>query len=106
METTSIFLGTELKLNVNIEPTSGFSMEDYDFSIEIWTSMKRILNIPKSECIKIDKDNYVILVDTSLLGAGDIKAKVIANIPDFDFPDTVRTEVVALDLGITVLKML
>lgn len=68
--------------------------------------MKRILNIPKSECIKIDKDNYVILVDTSLLGAGDIKAKVIANIPDFDFPDTVRTEVVALDLGITVLKML
>ena len=68
--------------------------------------MKRILNIPKSECIKIDKDNYVILVDTSLLGAGDIKAKVIANIPDFDFPDKVRTEVVALDLGITVLKML
>ena len=101
-----IFLGTELKLNVNIEPMGELTMEDYDFSVDIWTSMKRILNIPKSECIKIDKDNYVILVDTSLLGAGDIKAKVIANIPDFDFPDTVRTEVVALDLGITVLKML
>lgn len=106
MGTTNIFLGTELKLNVNIEPMGEFTMEDYDFSVDIWTSMKRILNIPKSECIKIDKDNYVILVDTSLLGAGDIKAKVIANIPDFDFPDTVRTEVVALDLGITVLKML
>lgn len=106
MGTTNIFLGTELKLNVNIEPMGEFTMEDYDFSVDIWTSMKRVATIHKSECIKIDKNNYVVLVDTNLLGAGDIKAKVIANIPDFDFPDTVRTEVVALDLGITVLKML
>ena len=99
-----IFLGTELKLNVNVEPTGGFSMEDYDFSIEIWTSMKRVVTIPKKEAIKIDKDNYVILVDTTLLGGGDLKAKVIANIPDFDYPDTIRTEIVALDLGIKILK--
>ena len=101
---TEVFLGTELKLNISIEPIGSYTMDDYSWSVDIWTSMKRIMTITKDKAIRMDSDNYIILVDTSELGGGDVKAKVTAHIPDFDFQDTLRTEVVGLDLGIKVLK--
>lgn len=103
-DTTNIFIGTELKLNINIEPISDFTMDDYDWSVDVYCSTKRVLTIPKSSAIKIDSNNYVLLVDTEELGAGDIKCKITAYIPDFDFPDTLRTEVSMIDTGINVIK--
>lgn len=100
----SPFIGTELKLNIHIEPMGQITMDDYDFSVEVWTSMKRIVTINKSQAIRIDDSNYVIIVDTAELGGGEVKAKVIAHIPDFDFPDTTRTEIVGMDVNIKVLK--
>ena len=99
-----VFLGTELKLNINIEPMESFTMDDYDWNVEVWTSTKRLMVISKEQAIRIDNSNYVILIDTNELGAGDVKAKVTAYIPDFDFPDTTRTEVVGISLGIKVQK--
>ena len=32
-----IFLGTELKLNINIAPMGVVSMKDYDFNIDVYT---------------------------------------------------------------------
>ena len=31
-----IFLGTELKLNVNIQPIGEITMDDYDFIVELY----------------------------------------------------------------------
>lgn len=101
---TEIFLGTELKLNINIEPMGEFTMDDYDWLVDVYCSTKRVLTISKSSAIKIDSNNYVLLVDTEELGAGDVKCKITAYIPDFDFPDTLRTEVSMIDTGINVIK--
>mgnify|MGYP003430352884 CR=1 FL=1 len=102
--TTEIFLGTELKLNINIEPMGEFTMDDYDWLVDVYCSTKRVLTISKSSAIKIDSNNYVLLVDTEELGAGDVKCKITAYIPDLDFPDTLRTEVSMIDTGINVIK--
>lgn len=40
MET--IGLGTELKLNLNIEPLGEITMDDYYFEVDIYCSLKRI----------------------------------------------------------------
>ena len=104
METTNIFLGTELKLNINIEPMGEFTMDDYDWSVEVYCSAKRVIVTKKEDAIRIDSNNYVILVDSSELGAGDVKCKITAYVPDFDFPDTLRTEVSMIDTGINVIK--
>lgn len=101
---TTIFLGTELKLNINIEPAGEFTMDSYDFEVEVFCSTKKTIVISKEDAIRIDENNYVVLIDTEELGAGDVKCKVIAHIPDFDFPDTLRTEVVGIDTGIRVVK--
>lgn len=99
-----IFLGTELKLNVNIQPIDDLSMADYDFKVEVYVSPNKSVIIEKDNAIKVDDDNYLILVDTNEIGAGSVKCKVTALIPDADFSDLLRTEIVAINTGINVVK--
>lgn len=101
---TIVGIGTELKLNVNIEPIGDITMDDYDFEVDVYCSQKRITTIRKSEAIRVDDSNYIILVNTEPLGHGDVKVKVTAHIPDDDFDDGLRTEVVFLNADITVVK--
>lgn len=100
----TIFIGTELKLNIHIEPIGDVTMDDYNFDVEVYCSPVRPIKVTKSDALRIDSDNYVVLVDTNVVGAGDLKCKVIAYIPDGDFPDTLRTEVVCIDTGIDIEK--
>ena len=105
-QNNSPFLGTELKLNIHIEPIGSTTMDDYEFEVEVYCSPKKTIVIPKADAIKIDENNYVVLVDTNIVGAGDLKCKVTASVPDADFPDMMRTEVVAIDTGINIIKAL
>jgi hypothetical protein len=101
---TEVFLGTELKLNVNIEPIGDVTMDNYEFEIEVYCSPKKSIVIKKSDAIRIDESNYVILIDSEVVGAGDLKCKITAHIPDGDFEDNIRTEVIGIDTGINIVK--
>ena len=99
-----IFLGTELKLNINIEPTVGFYMKDYDFVVELYCNAlrpKKVV-INKEAAREVDESNYVVCVDTNELGVGKLVCKVIAYVPDGDFKDGKRTEVAKLNTGIEI----
>lgn len=98
----TIGLGTKPKLNINIEPIGEVTMDDYDFEVDIYCSLKRVQTTKKEDAIRVDENNYIVLVDSNLLGHGDVKAKVTAYIPDDDFDDGIRPEVayVATDLVI------
>lgn len=98
------FFGTEIKLNIHIEPIGSMCMDDYEFEVETYCSPKKTIVTKKSEAIRVDENNYVVLVDTAIVGAGDLKCKVTAQLPDADFPDMLRTEVVAIDTGINIIK--
>lgn len=100
----SLFVGTELKLNINIEPIGEVTMEDYDFEVEVYCSSKKTIIIPKKDAIKVDSNNYIVLVDTNIVGAGELKCKITAHVPDGDFADGERTEVVICTTGITIAK--
>ena len=97
-----VFLGTELKLNVNIEPVNGLTMDDFNFEVVVYCTPSKSLTIPKNDAVKIDSNNYVVLIDTRIVGAGDLKCKVSAFIDDPDFPDGYRTEIVVIDAGIKI----
>ena len=100
----TIGLGTELKLNVHIEPIGDITMDDYDFEVDVWCSLKRIATVPKRDAIRIDKNNYLVCVDSSVLGHGIVKMKVTAHIPDDDFDDRLRTEVAYVSTDIEIIK--
>ncbi len=107
MAKQTIYLGTEIKLNINIEPISNITMDSYDFVVElICGSMKKnTVAITKEEAIKVDQSNYIVCADTTLLGVGRLKCRIVAHIPDGDFKDDrTRTEVVEIDTGIEIVK--
>ncbi|MBQ1227474.1 MAG: hypothetical protein IIX79_05240 [Alistipes sp.] len=99
---SKVFLGSELKLNIHIDPLGEITMDSYDFVVTLYTSTSRTLKVLKTQAVRIDENNYVVLVDTTKVGAGKLKCRVEAQVPDGDFPDQLRTEIVVLETGIVI----
>lgn len=91
-----VYIGTELKYNIHLKPIEGQTMDDFDFEAE-FSSGKKVLKIPKTEMKRVDSNNYKVMVDTALLGVGELKLVVNAYIPDVDFSDGLRREVLMLN---------
>lgn len=106
----TVYLGTELKLKVGIEPMGGLHMSQYDFEIEAYCNKKSVATASKkgnvlTNLVEYDADSYIALIDTAITGVGKLKCRVIAYIPDTDFiDDGVRTEVAVYDPDITIVE--
>lgn len=99
-----IIAGTEIKLNVHAEPIGDVHMEDYAFTVEVYTSPTKSIALRKEDLIYDDKDNYIVCLDSSKLGVGRLKCKLTAQIPDGDFNDSLRTEIAVIDTGIDIVR--
>ena len=96
-------IGTKVKLNISLQPIDGYHLEDVDWSALVFTEQGlKTLTVDKKNAIYIDKDNYVIRVDTSLVGAGAYYTTVTAYIPDTDFEDGIRPEKRTRYTGVTI----
>lgn len=96
--------GTEIKLNIHVDPLGSLHMADYNFECKFYIFPKKFITINKADMVKIDDDNYMCIVDTTELGIGDLHLTLIAQIPDSDFENTLRREVVCVDTGIEIIK--
>lgn len=96
-------LGTELKINVHVDPIDGLHMSDYDFVCAFFTFKNRLVVIPKSKMTRVDDDNYIAIVDTARTGLGGLKLRFEADIPDTDCDDGIRKEISVVDLNIPIL---
>lgn len=92
MVTFNDLRGTQKKINIHIESINELTMDDYDFTIKVYTRLPDAIVVTKDEMIRLDAENYAALVDTSGLHAGELKVEVTTIIPDADFPDGFRTE--------------
>lgn len=108
-----IYRGTEIKLKVEIKPEKDITIGSYDFVIELYCSPFKTARFEysvekgfeeKSNIIKLNTDDSsaIVLLDTNEVGIGDLKCKVTAMVPDSDFNDELRTEIVIADTGIQV----
>ena len=98
-------LGTELKINVHVEPIDGYHMEDYDFVCSFFVYEDRRVEVSKSSMKRVDSDNYMALLvsdDGRRIGRGRIQMEVTAYIPDGDFADGVRIEKAVTCTGVTI----
>lgn len=91
-------LGTEFKINVHVEPIDGFHMSDYEFEcmLYVYTNKGVVYKKDHESVKKTDDDNYRICVtseDSFRLGRGNVKLKFTAHIPDSDYSDGYRTEI-------------
>lgn len=95
--------GTELKINLHMEPMGEIHLSGCEFSLQAYAT-GRGYEIRKEQCIQVDDDNYIVLVDTAKTGAGAIKLKMTIDLPDADFNDGKRREVLLITTNISVGK--
>lgn len=90
-------IGTEFKLNVHMDPVDGKHLgdDDVDFTCSFYAKEEVILK--KSQMIEVDENNYVAPLNSEALGLGTIGFILEVDIPDDDFPDSLRHEVVPIE---------
>jgi hypothetical protein len=101
---SNVELGTELKLNIHIAPLDGMTLDSYDYTTEVYCTPNQRIVVAKKDTIRVDNENYIVRVDTNIIGVGRLVCRIIAQIPDGDFTDGYRTEVVALSTNINIIK--
>lgn len=104
METQQIIYGSEIKLNINIKPVDFLHMSDYDFNVVFFTNSDSSVTLSKEQLKKVDDDNYLAMIDSTQLGLGKVKMKITAYLPDNDFDDKIRTEIIQTITGIQIVK--
>lgn len=85
--------GTRAKINMNLPLPSGNTLENTEWELKIFvdTNPKSFI-VRKADCIRVNENNYIIPVDSAILGAGKYYATVEVRIPDGTFPDGIRIE--------------
>lgn len=94
MAEQKIIVGTEFKVLLRIEPVDEVHMEDMEFECMFYTRIQEPLVVKKSDMIRVDADSYIALVNTEGMSAGTLRNRMTVDIPDRDFPDDYRREIV------------
>lgn len=95
-------VGTKFKLNINMEPIGDYHLADLEWEARVFATGIRSATISKSAARMVDKDNYIIPVDSREIGPGGYYVTLYVRVPDGDFPDGVRTEVKTMPTGVTI----
>jgi hypothetical protein len=97
-------LGDDLKILVTADLPDGLTMYDVPFTVTVVNvSVKDKEKLyDKSECIMTTDGDYVVLVDSTLLGIGRYMVRVVFEIPDEDYEGGYRKQVVKINPHVVV----
>ena len=90
MDNTKYYVGTELKIAINIQ-CEGFNLDDNDWTCTVKRCNKSVV-CNKNQNTAWDGETWYLLVDTSILGKGMYVLIVDIDVPDNDFDDNLRHE--------------
>lgn len=91
------FVGTELKLALTIE-CEGFDMDTDPWTVKVTRGNNSIICDKTQNALEDEENQWYILVDTALLGSGTYNIVVDIDVPDNDFDDGFRHEVIKKEL--------
>ena len=100
----NVVLGTEVKVNVNIENIGKLTMDDYEFTCEFFCLPYKKVVLKKEELVRVDSANYIAMFDTAPIGTGELKCKIVAQLPDADCVDGIRIEVSVESVGVAIVN--
>lgn len=96
-------VGTTLKLLITADLGDNIHLEDVDFTCVFFRAgLCNGQTIEKQEMIRMDKDEYIAVVDTKIIGTGEYYMKLSVRIPDNDVEGSLRDEVVVVPTNIRV----
>ena len=89
-----IYFGSKPKYQVDID--AGVSLDDFDFEVRFQRGPNYTVT-PKEQMITDGEGNYYVVMDTTKLGVGPVRAIFIADVPDNDYEDGVRPEIIVIE---------
>ena len=88
----SVYIGTDLKFFINVE-SSGFSQDSDDWYVVLMRGNREVKTYEKNDMLKDTEGNWFVCIETEEFSAGVYSIKIVAKVPDDDFPDGIRTEI-------------
>ena len=97
-------IGSQIKILIAASLPDNLMLFDVDFDVVVYNDDKKDQQkaYKKTECILTDEGDYVVLVDSEELGVGTYMVKLTVYIPDTDFPDGRRKEVIRINPNVKV----
>lgn len=97
-------IGSQIKILIAASLPDNLTLFDADFEVVVYNDDKKDKQkaYKKTECILTDERDYVVLVDSEELGVGTYMVKLTVYIPDTDFPDGRRKEVIRINPNVKV----
>lgn len=95
-----IHLGSQFVLKVHMDPLSTTHLSEINFTCEFSATNKQTLT--KENLYKVDEDNYLAPLDSSVLGEGNLVLKLIADVPCTYFVGDIRKEVSVVNTNILI----
>jgi len=99
-------VGTIIKIAVTANLGKNIHMVDVDFNCVVFNrnngGQRGSITLQKGDMIYVGDDEYIAVVDTTVIGRGDYYIKFSADVPDSDCTDGIRKEIVEIPTGIRV----
>lgn len=97
-------IGSQIKILIEAVLPDSLTLLEVDFDVVVYNDDKKDQQkkYKKTECILTDESDYVVLVDSDELGVGTYMVKLTVYIPDTDFPDGRRKEVIRINPNVKV----
>lgn len=106
-------VGTELKMVVNFQypSDSDTTLDTIDFYVEYFCKPQQKLMLQKADLIREEEEiegltvvTWYAMVDTSVVGPGQLKMRLMAYIPDAAASDGIREEYAEIDTNVIIDK--
>ena len=97
-------VGSQIKILIEASLPDDLQLFDVDFDVVVYNDDKKDKkkDYTKKDCILTDEMDYVVLIDSDELGVGTYMVKLTVYIPDTDFPDGKRKEVIRINPNVKV----
>ena len=97
-------IGSQIKILIEASLPDDLQLFDVDFDVVVYNDDKKDKkkDYAKKDCILTDEMDYVVLIDSDELGVGTYMVKLTVYIPDADFPDGKRKEVIRINPNVKV----
>lgn len=107
---SKIIIGTDLKFSIKVDPievegqTEKLSLKDCDFTVEMFVDLNNKVTISKDKATYKNDNEYYVGFNTSDVGVGKLKCRVIMHLDDDVFEDKERTEIIEIDTGLKIVE--
>lgn len=84
------YIDEEGKVYIKAKDFLGYELFDVNFIIELWCSPFRVIRIAKANTIRVSNNECAVTLNFQEVGQGELKVRVVADIPDGDETDKIR----------------